>query len=359
MRRSDPGILLLIFLAGVTESGAQIHSSPAADPTEFGSPRLDPSEAVELEPAEWSTLVTTSYFNQWNGTWHTRRIRLDSGRIREPIGDDELLELEKTYPQDEIYRLDLEGWRADLFFARGFPRGITAAVRIPWITIGTPHGDGMAEAFHSVVPVDAHYARDLFARDQTFLYFRNAEYRLLRRDDLDGSFVGDISLSIGIPVRQQSRMRQRLVLMVEAPTGDQDSLAGSGGWDAGIRWFGRTRTGKTDWLLGAGYTWLDPSGSFLGIERSSTWHLSADLTRPLSRRTSAHLAARLDSSPWLGATNENLAEPVLFYRLGLQWTLPRNQWISFDLAEEIAPQMGVDADFGVQLAWGWRSAGTK
>ncbi|MGH9458516.1 MAG: DUF3187 family protein [Thermoanaerobaculia bacterium] len=328
-------------------------SSTPTDPTEFGSLRLEPFESVAPPEGVWAILVTASYFNQWDGTWHTRRAHEDFGRRGEPIVDEELHALERAFPQDDIYRFDVEGTRFDLLLARGFRNGVSVQARVPWIEIGRPRWDGAAEAFHAVFPVVDHYARDLFPRGQTFLYLRAGGRSLVRRDELARSGIGDVALSVGIPMHRTARSAQRLAVTIELPTGNGDSLHGSGGWDAGARWF-YTRQGKRNHLLvGAGYTHQDRRGSFLGFERADTSHLTVDLLRPLTPRTTLHLGGRVDGSPLAGLTNLNVSRPAFFYKIGAQWDVGHDQWVAVDIGEEIAPQVGLDVDFSLHLSWGY------
>lgn len=353
--RSSAVLTLAILVAGAAFASSEFPSlvSTPTDPTEFGSLRMDPFESVAPAESEWVIVLTGSYFNQWNGTWHTRRVHEDRGRQRQPIDDDELRFIEQAFPDDEVFYLDLEGSRMDLLLARGLRGGVTVQLRVPWITIGSPAWDSAAEAFHNLVPTVEHYVRDLFPRGETFLYVRTGGRSLLRREELRQSGLGDVSLSVGVPLGRSARLTHRLVFAVEFPTGRKNSLHGSGGYDVGIRWFGSRQGRRNEWLFGAGFTRQDPSGSFLGLQRSDTYHLSADLVRRLSTRTALHAGARYDSSPLYGLTDLPLSDPVLFYRLGARFEAAPGQWFWFDLGEEIVPQTGLDADFSLHLGYGW------
>lgn len=288
---------------------------------------------------------------------NTRRVHEDLGRQRQPIGDDEIEFLESAFPDDDIFRVDIEGSRLDMTIARGFSGGVSLQLRIPWIEIGAPQWDSIAESFHENVPAVDHYVRDLFPRGQTFFYVRSDGRSVLLREEIATSGVGDIALSLGVPLKQRGRIAQRLALTVEFPTGDETTLHGSGGHDAGIRWFLSREGFRNDVLIAAGYTWLDPAGSLLGFRRRDTFHASADYFRRITPRTSAHAGVRIDTSPLAGTTNMNLADPVIFYRFGFGREIRHAQWLAIDLGEEIAPQMGVDADFSLQLSWSTRSRG--
>lgn len=351
-----PGILVfaaLLIANGTHHSQAQAPPlpAPATDPSEFGSLRLDPLESIAPAPGEWQVLVAASYFNQWNGTWHTRRAHEGFGRARQPIGDDEIAALERDFPADDIYRFDIEGSRFDVVLARGLRRGISVQARIPWIVIGDPAWDSLAETVHDTIPADDHYARELFARNQTFLYLRAQGRSVLRRDEIRTSGVGDIALSVAVPLRTSEVTAQRAALTIEFPTGEKGTLHGSGGYDLGVRWFLTRRGRRSDQLFGLGYTRQDRAGSFLGFGRSDTFHAMADYSFRITERTAVHFGGRLDSSPLDEITHMNVGDPTIFYRLGLQRQVGAGQFVSFEIGEEIAPQIGVDADFSFHLSW--------
>lgn len=357
-RRIAPSVTLLTLLVSGLAVGAPPPpvSAVPTDPTEFGSLRMEPFEGVALDGGEWAILLNGTYFNQWNGTWHTRRVHEGLGLQRQPIQDFELNLLERNFPEDEIYRVDLEGFRADVMVARGFGKGVTGQIRVPWITIGAPEWDAIAELVHDAIPVVDHYVRDLFPKGQTFLYLRTDGRSVVRRNELARSEIGDVALSLSKAIGSRWGLAHRLAVSLEIPTGEKNTIHGSGGWDAGLRWFGDRAGPRSRWQFGAGFTRLDPSGSFLGFDRSHTFHLSADYLRRIGARTAFHGGTRLDTSPLAGVTSTNLADPVLFYRFGIQVETRPGQWIFFDLGEEIAPQMGVDADFSLHLGFSYRSA---
>lgn len=327
----------------------------ATDATEFGSLRMDPFEAVAVGEGEWVVLFSAAYFNQWNGSWHTRRLHQELGRVGQPIGDDELRILEEGFPDDVIYRFDLEGIRADLMVARGFGRGVVVQLRVPWIEIGHPHWDGLADAFHKAFPITNHEGREDFPRGLTFLYLHTGDRSVTAREAIEGGGVGDVAFSISVPAGDAFGLSHRLAVAADLPTGDEATLLGSGGVDGGLRWFASRKRERSEWLIGAGFTRLARDGSFLGFERSDTAHFGVDYLRRITARTWVHAGGRLDTShlAWIDTTD--LHDPGVYYRIGIQRELGPARAISIELGEELFPQSGIDADFTIHLAWSVRA----
>ena len=57
----------------------------------------------------------------------------------------------------------MEGWRNDLLISRGFAGEIAATLQVPWVGIGSPHWDAIAEDFHARVGLE-NMRRDWFPR---------------------------------------------------------------------------------------------------------------------------------------------------------------------------------------------------
>ena len=180
-----------------------------------------------------SGAFNATYFNQWAGTWHTGRVHSDRHLQGQSITEDEISYLEAAFPHDQIYRVDVEGYRSDLFLARGVGHGLTLSARVPWIEIGGPHWDALAEDFHKVLPSSPSYQRDFFRRGDTFLFVQGPHGTIERRQELARSGVGDIVLAGSLALPELFGADNTLAAAVQLPTGKKDTLQGSGGVDAG------------------------------------------------------------------------------------------------------------------------------
>jgi hypothetical protein len=328
-------------------------SAPDGNPTDFGSPRLDPSEGMSLEAGRWDARLTATEWNAWRGSWHTATYHRLLGREGLPISDEEIALIERENPQGTAYRIDLEGWRSDLSLAYGLPGGFVAGLRLPVHDVGHPHWDVVAEAVHLALGFTTD-ARDVFPRGQTLVWIRGKDgARVLAREELNGSGIGDTTLWLGMPAGNLLGGTQRLSVVLDAPTGEKGSLRGSGGWDAGVRAFSAWQGERFAFQAAAGWSWLDPAGSWLGIRRSNLWHLLAEGRWRAGRKVALFLQARLDSAPLAGVVDGNLADPSLVYHLGIVGEIAPETDLAFQWGQDV-PEVGVGADWTFHLSIGRR-----
>ena len=323
---------------------------PFTDPLRVGSLPLDAAAARELAGGEWSLVAGWSYFNTWSGSWHTGTIHHELGRDGQPLQEDELRLLESRHPGDEIYRFDLQGWRADLTGAVGLGRGLVATLQVPRYGVGTPHWDAVATDFHAAFNF-SNSRREWFPRGQTVVYARGRGGTVEAWDELRTETWGDASLSLAGGGGHWLGASHRWVMALEAPLGDEGTIGGSGGWDSGLRWFATWGSGRRQLRAGAGYTWLDGGGSFLGARRSDTWHLEAAARVPLSAALDLRVSGRLDSSPLSALSNAAPGDPSFYLALGIRAPLGADSWIAFDVGDNY-PISGVAPDFSFHLQLG-------
>jgi len=342
------GALLAADLGTAGTVPFRLAASP--DPLRAGSLPLDLAPAAPLAAGEWRLEAALSYANLWQGTWETAAIHRELDRVGEPIASDELRELEARYPGSEMYRVDLEAHRADLVVQRGLGHGLVLTAQLPWLAVGAPHWDGIAEWWHDNLSLP-NADRHLFARGQTFLYARSRTDTIELRDALDVSGVGDLTLSLAVPLGRLAGAAHRGVLSVDAPTGDAGTLLGSGGWDLGARWFAAWSWTTRSLVAGLGYTRLDPSGSLLGIERADTWHALLSLEQRLGERWSVGGSFVYEASPLADFTESALGDPAAFLRLGVTARVAGRSWVAFDLGQDWYGT-GVSPDFAFRLSFG-------
>ncbi|MGK2858843.1 MAG: DUF3187 family protein [Thermoanaerobaculia bacterium] len=356
MKRILIAIAIATAVAGAVASAAPLERpTPVTDFLDLGSIRPDPIESIRLDPGKWSWSFTSSYMNQWNLTWHGVRVHTDRGLERQPLTSDEWRYIEEAFPEDDVYLIDLEAWRADMTLSYGLPRGMTVTAEIPYVDVGGgPNWDSVAEDFHEAVDSNRAFGRDVFPKGQSYLFLR-ARGQSREVADASASGIGDVTLSLAMPIGSASK-EQSLVFAVQPPTGDEDTLLGSGGWDAAVSWYRKWRGERRSYLAGAGFAYLDPAGSVMGFERSNTWHLIGEMTQALTTNLDARLALRVDSAPLADRFDDSdLGVPAVYWRLGVTYDLPRGSSIFFDLGEELAPQTGTEADWSVHIGFmPWR-----
>ncbi|MEW6337668.1 MAG: hypothetical protein ACOY3Y_04790 [Acidobacteriota bacterium] len=324
---------------------------PAAnpDPLRAASAPFDAGQAAEVPDGRWAVWLETSYANVWSGTWHTAAIQREFGRARLPLADDVLRTAEFRYPDEDFHRFDLEGWRADLWVTRGLPGGVSLSLRLPSFSYGSPHWDAIAEEWHARLGLP-NANRDLFPRGDALLYMRGGGRTVLEERDVEASGFGDVALSASVPLGEWLGARHRAAAVVEAPTGEEGTVLGSGGWDAGVRWFALWPGKRVDLVAGAGYTWLG-DGSLLGVARTDPWHLLGGLDWRVWRSLTATLRVTFERSLFAGTSDGWAGEPVLYERFGLAGPIGRGAWLAFELGQD-SVYHGVAPDYSFHVMLG-------
>ena len=340
----------VMLLSPALAFGGEWSAAPVADPLRMASLPLDIATARDLAAGEWSVETTLAYFNVASESWHTGTVHRELGREGLPLEAWELRLLEQRHPDDEIYRIDIEGWRSDVTAAVGLGGGLTANLRVGRVGVGSPQWDAIADEVHTAFNLNGG-RRTWFARGQNVVYVRGRGETVERWEQLERETWADTVLSLSGSGGRWLGAAHRWVLAFEAPTGDRDTLAGSGGWDAGVRWVATWGEDRRLARIAAGYTALDSSGSFLGARRADTWHLLGELRRPLTARFAWRVAARFDSSPLADLTGLDPGKSAFFLTVGAAAPLGETSWFAFDLGENY-PITGVAPDFTFHLQVG-------
>ncbi len=323
-----------------------------ADPLRFSSLPISGTEAIVPAAGEWELSSTMSYFNVWQRSWHTATIHKEFGLQGQPLQPWEIALLAQRHPADQFYHIDLEGWRDDVVIARGFGGGVAATLQIPWVGIGAPHWDDIAERFHATFGL-GNMNRQVFPRGQSTVVVRGHGQILERFTGLPGSGLGDIRLSVTGPLGSWLGAEQRWAVAVEAPTGRPGTLRGSGGWDWGVRWFATWGQGRTQVRAGLGYSVLAASGSWLGVRRDNIWGALVEVHTPLGRRLTFRASARCDSSPLASFTSSDIGKVSSYWTVGVLRPVAGRSWIAFDLGENYGSVAEVP-DFSFHLQFGTR-----
>ena len=342
-------VLVSRLCAGQVDPWASV---PFADPLRFSSLPVSGTEVIVPAAGQWQVSTALGYFNVWQRTWHTARSHEVLGLARQPLTEGELKVLEQNFPRDQFYHVDLEGWRNDLLISRGFGGGIATTIQVPWVQIGSPHWDAIGEDFHARLGL-ADVARDFFPRGQAVVYVRGRQGAVARLSGLEGSGLGDVSLSVTGPLGRWLGAEHRWVVAVEAPTGEAGTLRGSGGWDTGVRWFGTWGQGGSQLRVGLGYTWLDGAGSWLGVKREATWGALIEGHTPIGGRVTLRGSARFDSSPLVGFTDSDMGKTSFYWTAGVLVPAAGNAWVAFDVGESCGGRAEVP-DFSLHLQLGFR-----
>lgn len=344
--------VLALVIAVAAEAAETVAPHPAAgappDPLRLASAPPSFAELGFGTPEGWSGRFDLAYFNIWNGTWHTGTIHKEFGLLGTPLQAWELRTLEDRHGADAIHRYDLEGWVGTATVARGFASGVVVTLEVPWLEVGAPHWDNLAWRFHDAVGLDQS-RRDWFPRGQTIVYAYYRGATIEGWEELNGTRLADVTVAASGPLGVLLGGTHRWSVALQAPAGERGTLAGSGGWDGGVRWGAQWHGDRHHVTAAAGYTWLDRGGSFLGAERRNTAYAQVAAAYRLGARTWVDLSARADTSPLRGFSPSAVGRDAVVITLGVARPLGRQGWVMFELGENL-PKLGAAPDFTLGLA---------
>ncbi len=350
-----PAMLLTALVAGGAVADPPPLLRPGANPDvlRLASLPFDLGDATEVGDGQWCITASFNYANLWNHTRNLVMYRREQGRVGLPVSPEELAALADRYPDEGYQFLDVEAWWAQVWVQRGLGRGVTVTVRVPFLDVGRPHWDAIAERWHQWLGLPD-FNRHEFPRGQTLVYIKGPGGTVQRRD-LARAGVGDASLSVAFPAGEWLGARHRAVVAVEAPTGTRGTLHGSGGWDAGMRLWSQWQGDRISFLSGLGYTWPSMSGTLVGLQRSRVWHTMVGFDWRLWRSLVAMLRLQVERSLLADTAADRLAKPVLAKRFGVAVPLSSETWLSFDLGQD-SIQNGIAPDYSFHLTVGSRPA---
>lgn len=198
---------------------------------------------------------------------------------------------------DEALLIDVESREVRFFLEHALGNGFAIRAQLPYRQLTTGVLDGFIDGWHRVLGLPEG-ARKFLERDQFQIgYLRGSQVVLNRRASAQG--FGDATLEGGYQLRQSQRGSVAIWISLEAPTGSEQELMGSGTWDVGVRVAGRnplSTRNTTYWQVGA--TRMGAGGA-LG-QWQNDWSFSGTATYEFAATQSLRLKAQVDvhSAPY-------------------------------------------------------------
>lgn len=206
---------------------------------------FDPVAADVLEEDEWQVDFLMTSSNSFANSAEVERV-LSTRTGRESLGLNDLRGIEPDQPGDGIFHVDGEHRRWALAARRGIGHGMHVEVMVPVLQLTGGFLDSGIESFHDAFSL-GQAGRPGVPRDDFRVYTRRPGHETYL-DHAPGTVLGDISVGVrydllrvlpGAPRDpQQSPFRLSVEGLVKLPTGDEDSLAGSGSTDFGVQVIG-------------------------------------------------------------------------------------------------------------------------
>ncbi len=298
-----------------------------------------------LPPHGKELLVVTDYTNTFAGSDIFTSFSTDE-RVR--LTPDSVDAAQSMEPGEDLFFVDTELDRTALIYRWGTSRRIEVDLEIPFLSYRGGMFDPAIEWYHRNLGL-SNGGRDLYERDivQMVLTLENDEYFV---DHAPSTFeIGDVSLTGRFPLAESPRGAAALSVGVKFPTGDPESLGGSGGLDAGLEVEGTLRWGRQRLHGCAGWVHAGNWSLFPKFRPADLWNFGAAYEFAYSRRLSWIGQLQSQSSVFRGNSDAGgaLADYSTEILLGAKWQGSAGRW-SFQTAllENIFDQNnGVDVGF--------------
>lgn len=196
-----------------------------------------------------------------------------------------------------VFLADGETHRTTLTAHRGLGRDLEIAIAVPFTTIGGGSSDGFIERFHRTLNLGDNQ-RVALQRNHETVFLRTDETTYLRERPA-GSHLGDISVSAKYALRafEDPDLAISAQAVLELPTGNAQTLDGSGSIDGGLQVLATRDFGRSRVHASAGLLFLGRSAP-LGLGSQIVITDSLGVSRLLAARTSATLQVTISQSPF-------------------------------------------------------------
>ncbi len=309
-----------------------------------------------LPPHAKELLVVTDYANTFTGSDIFTSFNTDNTDERVRLTPTAVDTAQSMEPGADLFFVDTEQDRTALIYRWGTSRRIEVDVEIPFLSYRGGMFDPAIEWYHRNLGL-ANGGRDLYERDivQMVLTLGNDEYFA---DHSPSTFeIGDISLTGRFPLADAPRGAAAISVGVKFPTGDPESLGGSGSLDAGLEVEGTIRWGRQRLHGSAGWVHAGDWTLFPEFHPSNLWNFGASYEFATSRRLSWIGQLQTQSSVFRGHADSDgsLADYSTEILVGAKWQGSAGRW-SFQTAllENIFNQnngvdVGILAGFAVRF----------
>lgn len=285
--------------------GCPLAAAAAGDAEPFGLANADPVRAFLGDP-RWTA-----------GAAPRQSFDFRAGLILANQYTADLAGSEQILVDAEVTRVDLSvRWRLSGNWALG--------MTVPIVRTSGGFLDGFIDGWHDTfgLPTGGRKAR---ARDQFEVSYVDGGTTAVFAES--GTGIGDVSIEVGAPIRDGLRW----AAIVELPTGDEESLRGSGELEASLVVLGQGRfRDRWHYFWGVGATYGE--GNSLASSRFEQWRFGGVMGGTRDLTESLRIKAELEwfQAPYDSAT-KGLGRDALPLTFGVEW---RSGGLIWELALE-------------------------
>ncbi|HYS55403.1 MAG TPA: DUF3187 family protein [Thermoanaerobaculia bacterium] len=351
MRRPAAAFVLLILICAA--SPAQVNREDLLDPLPIRDQFLlsngffffEPESARVLAENESVIAMSAADSNTFaKSAWISRSEFGNRGR-RAAL--DELAN-SRFHLGGPVFLVDGETHRLEIAMHRGLGRNLELGVTIPISTIGGGWADRLIEGVHRTLSI-GNANREAFRRNSETVYLQTATTQYVRERSV-GYALGDVAISGKYELKSLEDRGISMSVMgaLELPTGDPQTLDGSGSLDGGLQLVASRDFSRTRFHASLGILRLGSNGQ-LGTKPQVLVTDTFGLSHLLSDRTSAEVQMTISESPFRDIGIAEFTRRSYQLSIGMQRRIGRSLIAYAALIENVL-SFENSADAGV--AWG-------
>ena len=266
---------------------------------------FEPESAHVLDDNFWIVDIHSADANNFaKSRWISHNLEGDTVRRTGA----QTLAVNRMDPGVTNFLVDGESVRTTFNVHRGFGNNLELAIAVPFTMIGGGYSDAFIEHFHAFLHLDNNQ-RVAMEKNQETVFLRTDNHTYLREHS-SGSHLGDIAFSAKyeIPALEDPHLSLSAQAAVELPTGNAQTLDGSGSLDGGLQLLATRDYGRSRVNLSAGFLFLGHNAP-LGLRSQFVITDSVGISTLVAAHTSATVQVTVSQSPF-----RKLGDPELSRR---------------------------------------------
>lgn len=306
---------------------------------------FEPESARVLDDNAWLVDIHGADSNTFaKSRWISHNLEGDTDRRtgRQTLA---LIRMDKG---QSIFLVDGETHRTTITAHRGLGANLEVGIAVPFATISGGSSDAFIERFHAIFHLGDNQ-RVAMQRNHETVYLRTDD-RTYFRERPSGAHLGDIALSAKyeLPALEDPNLALSVQGALELPTGNAQTLDGSGSLDGGVQLLATRDYGRSRVHASAGVLLLGHNGP-LGTKTQFVITDSIGISHLIAGRTSATAQVTISQSPFRTIGAPELTRRSYQMTLGLQHAIGRSLTAYAGVVENLITYQN-SADAG--LIWG-------
>jgi hypothetical protein len=275
---------------------------------------FEPESARVLDENAWIVDLHATDANTFaKSRWISHNIEFDTVRRTGA----QTLAVNRMDPGVTNFLVDGETYRTTLTAHRGLGNNLEVAIAVPFTTIGGGYSDAFIEHFHAMLHLGDDQ-RVAMEKNHETVFLRTDNFTYLREHS-SGSHFGDVALSAKyeMPALEDPNLSLSAQAAVELPTGNAQTLEGSGSLDGGVQLLATRDYGRSRVNASAGVLFLGHNAP-LGLASQFVITDSIGISSLVALHTSATVQVTVSQSPFRKVGDPELSRRSYQLTAGVQ-----------------------------------------